>query len=132
MSAAVASQCFHDTLDNLVKLALQLLSRWCARYGILACHSGYDRPHRYQSIMVATSFSTYEQLVLNALDNNASKAGAASGHDIRLVLRDAGLGKREIGVTMGALVEKGVLERIKVIDADGLFYMAYRRVMLGK
>ncbi|MBA3754920.1 MAG: hypothetical protein H0X02_01235 [Nitrosomonas sp.] len=29
MSAAVASQCFHDTLDNLVKLALHLLSRRC-------------------------------------------------------------------------------------------------------
>ncbi|MBA3754919.1 MAG: hypothetical protein H0X02_01230 [Nitrosomonas sp.] len=81
--------------------------------------------------MVATSFSTYEQLVLNALDKNASKAGAASGHDIRLVLQAKGLGKREIGVTMGALVEKGVLERIKVIDDDGLFYMAYRRVTLG-
>ena len=82
--------------------------------------------------MFATSFSTYEQLVLNALDKNASKAGAASGHDIRLVLQAAGLDKREIGVTMGELVEKGVLERLKVIDADGLFYMAYRRVTLGK
>lgn len=81
--------------------------------------------------MVATSFSTYEQLVLNALDKNASKAGAASGHDIRLVLQTAGLGKREISVTMGALVEKGVLERLKVIDVDGLFYIAYRRVTPG-
>ncbi len=82
--------------------------------------------------MVATSFSPYEQLVLNALDKNASKVGAASGHDIRLALQAAGLSKREIGVTMGTMVDNGVLERLKVTDADGLFYMAYRRVTLGK
>ena len=124
----MASQCFHDTLDDLVKQALQLLSRRCA-YAAEFRRAILDMidPIEYQAIMVATSFSTYEQLVLNA-----SKAGAASGHDIRLVLQAAGLGKREIGVTMGELVEKGVLERLKVIDADGLFYMAYRRVTLGK
>ena len=77
--------------------------------------------------MVNSSFSTYEQLVLNALDKNASGTGAASGHHIRLALQAAGMGKRDIGITMGELVDKGVLERIKVIDADGLFYMAYRR-----
>ncbi|WP_293007447.1 hypothetical protein [Nitrosomonas sp.] len=129
----VASQCFHDTLDGLVKQAPQLFCRRCAytaeiRRAILDMIGPID----YQAIMVATSFSTYEQLVLNALDKNASKIGVASGHDIRLALQAAGLGKREIGVTMGALVEKGVLERLKVIDADGLFYMAYRRVTLGK
>ncbi|WP_295624090.1 hypothetical protein [uncultured Nitrosomonas sp.] len=89
-------------------------------------------PIDYQAIMVATSFSPYEQLVLNALDKNASKVGAASGHDIRLALQAAGLSKREIGVTMGTMVDNGVLERLKVTDADGLFYMAYRRVTLGK
>ena len=76
------------------------------------------------------SFSTQEQLVLNALDNNASKTGAASGHSIRQTLLAEGLGKREIGMTLGALVENGVLERLKVVDANGLFYMAYRRVAL--
>ncbi|PTQ77627.1 hypothetical protein C8R28_10731 [Nitrosomonas ureae] len=82
--------------------------------------------------MGSSYLKAYEQLVLNALDKNASKIGVASGHDIRSALQAAGLGKREIGVTMGALVEKGVLERLKVIDSDGLFYMAYRRVTLGK
>ncbi len=128
----MASQCFHDTLDDLVKQALQLLSRRCV-YAAEFLRAILDMldPIEYQAIMNATPFSTYEQLVLNALDKNASKAGAASGHDIRLVLQAAGLDKREIGVTMGALVENGVLERLKVIDADGLFYMAYRRITLS-
>ncbi len=128
----MASQCFHDTLDDLVKQALQLLSRRCV-YAAEFLRAILDMldPIEYQAIMNATPFSTYEQLVFNALDKNASKAGAASGHDIRLVLQAAGLDKREIGVTMGALVENGVLERLKVIDADGLFYMAYRRITLS-
>lgn len=82
--------------------------------------------------MVNQSLSTYELLVLNALEQNASSTGAASGHHIRLALQAAGMGKRDIGVTMGELVEKGVLERIKVIDADGLFYMAYRRAVIAE
>lgn len=82
--------------------------------------------------MVNLSLSTYELLVLNALEQNASSTGTASGHHIRLALQAAGVGKRDIGVTMGALVEKGVLERVKVVDADGLFYMAYRRVQTAE
>lgn len=72
-------------------------------------------------------FSSHEQLIFNALDKHASSTGVASGHHIRKELLAAGLGKKEIGYSMGALVEKGLLERVKVIDADGMFYMAYRR-----
>lgn len=72
-------------------------------------------------------FSSHEQLIFNALDKHASNTGVASGHHIRKELLAAGLGKKEIGHSMGALVEKGLLERVKVIDADGMFYMAYRR-----
>lgn len=78
--------------------------------------------------MTTTSFSTNELLVLNALVKYAAKSGAASGHDIRLALLAGGLGKKDIGVTLGGLVEKGVLERLKVVDVDGYFYMAYRQV----
>lgn len=72
-------------------------------------------------------FSSHEQLIFNALDKHTSSTGVASGHHIRKELLAAGLGKKEIGYSMGALVEKGLLERVKVIDADGMFYMAYRR-----
>lgn len=72
-------------------------------------------------------FSTHEQLIFNALDKHASSTGAAAGHHIRKELLAAGVGKKEIGFSMGALVEKGLLERVKVVDADGMFYMAYRR-----
>jgi NAD(P)H-hydrate repair Nnr-like enzyme with NAD(P)H-hydrate dehydratase domain len=77
--------------------------------------------------MITEPFSTNEILVLDALAKHASGTGTASGHDIRLVLLAAGLGKKEIGMIMGELVTKGVLERVKVVDADGFFYMAYRR-----
>lgn len=72
-------------------------------------------------------FSTHEQLIFNALDKYASSTGVASGHHIRKELLAAGLNKKEIGHSMGALVAKGILERVKVVDADGMFYMAYRR-----
>src|SRR5690554_7924756 len=75
-----------------------------------------------------TELTTNEQLVLQALATHASGSGAASGHHIRQELLKAGLGKKEIGEMMGSLVERAVLERLKVVDADGLFYMAYRRV----
>lgn len=68
-----------------------------------------------------------EQLVLKALATHASGSGAASGHHIRQELLKAGLGKKEIGEMMGGLVARAVLERVKVVDADGMFYMAYRR-----
>ena len=72
-------------------------------------------------------FSTHEQLIFNALAKHASSTGTASGHHIRKELLAAGLNKKEIGHSMGALVEKGLLERVKVIDTAGMFYMAYRR-----
>lgn len=79
--------------------------------------------------MTKASFSTNELLVLKALAQHASETGAASGHDIRLALLAGGLSKKDIGVTLGGLVERGVLERLKVVDAEGLFYMAYRQVI---
>lgn len=82
--------------------------------------------------MRTESFSADEQQVLAALDQQASSTGAAAGHHVRMVLQASGMGKREIGAAVAKLVEKGVLERIKVTDADGLFYMAYRRVQLAE
>ncbi len=78
--------------------------------------------------MTTAPLSPTELLVLDALARHASKTGTASGHDIRLALLSAGLGKKEIGVTVGRLVEKGVLERLKVTDANGFFYMGYRQI----
>ncbi|HTN32709.1 MAG TPA: hypothetical protein VL091_01750 [Marinobacter sp.] len=78
--------------------------------------------------MTTTPLSHNEQLVLDALAKHASSTGTASGHDIRLALLSAGLGKKEIGITVGGLVEKGVLERLKVTDVDGFFYMGYRQI----
>lgn len=77
--------------------------------------------------MLSEHFSNHEQLIFNALAKHASSTGTASGHHIRKELLAAGLNKKEIGHSMGALVEKGLLERVKVIDTDGMFYMAYRR-----
>jgi len=53
---------------------------------------------------------------------------AASGHDIRTQLLNDGLDKRTIAVTLGELVEKKLLERVRINESSGLFYMAYRRV----
>jgi hypothetical protein len=82
-------------------------------------------------MMSTASFSTSERLVLNAVARHASAAGSASAHQVRIDLLAAGLGKKDIGVTVASLVEKGVLARVKMIDADGLFYMAYRQVGPG-
>ena len=73
------------------------------------------------------NLSTNQQLIFNALKKHASSTGVASGHHIRQELLAAGLGKKEIGQSMGELVEQGLLERVKIVDADGMFYMAYRR-----
>lgn len=53
---------------------------------------------------------------------------AASGHDIRVQLLNDGLDKRTIAVTLGELVERKLLERVRINEPSGLFYMAYRRV----
>lgn len=58
----------------------------------------------------------------------SSSAQVASGHDIRLQLLNDGLDKRTIAVTLGELVERKLLERVRVNEPSGLFYMAYRRV----
>lgn len=52
---------------------------------------------------------------------------AAAGHDVRVQLLGAGMGKREIAFTLGELVARGVLERVKIVEQSGLFYTAYRR-----
>ncbi len=53
---------------------------------------------------------------------------AASGHDIRIQLLNDGLDKRTVAVTLGELVEMQLLERVRINEPSGLFYMAYRRV----
>lgn len=77
--------------------------------------------------MTIVPFSATEQLVLDAVAKHASQAGTASGHQVRLTLLAAGLGKKDIGVTVNRLVDKGALERVRVVDAEGFFYMAYRQ-----
>ncbi|MFY9178375.1 MAG: hypothetical protein WAO12_01185 [Venatoribacter sp.] len=72
--------------------------------------------------------SPSESLVLAALLANLGEQGFISGHHLRLALLEQGLSKREIGTTLGSLVSRKVLERVKITDSDGLFYMAYRCV----
>ena len=70
-----------------------------------------------------------ERVVLNVLDGKApGECEVVAGHDIREQLLALGHAKREVVLAMGSLVERGVIERLKVVDEDGLFYTGYRRV----
>lgn len=71
-------------------------------------------------------FTPQEQSVLKALQAQAFKPGIASAHAIRLALIEQGHNKRETVEAMARLVDLKVLERVRVIDDNGLFYMAYR------
>lgn len=66
------------------------------------------------------------QSILTALEKHASSTGVAAGHHIRQELLAAGFNKKETVHGMSVLVEQGVLERVKVVDAEGMFYMGYR------
>lgn len=81
--------------------------------------------------MVTAPLSAHEHLVLDVIAKHASAAGTASGHQVRLALLAAGLGKRDVGVAVNSLVGRGLLERVKVVDAEGFFYMAYRQTQPG-
>lgn len=77
------------------------------------------------------TLSAIQQQVLNAALQLASPSThAASGHDIREHLQNAGLNKKVIAVTLGELVSMQRLERVKITEPTGLFYTAYRRVSL--
>lgn len=70
-----------------------------------------------------------EEMVLTQHNTLASPAGngAVSGHALRKQLMQAGWDKRTIATTLGALVTQGRLERVRVNEPSGLFYLAYRR-----
>lgn len=73
-----------------------------------------------------------EHCVLEQVQRLSSVQGFVSGHHLRLALLALGLDKKTIGQTLGELVAKNQLERLKVTDAEGLFYMAYRLVRPSK
>lgn len=75
---------------------------------------------------MSSSLTPHEVCVLKALDKQAFKPSIASAHAIRQYLTALGLDKREAVEAMASLVNKNLLERVKVVDNEGLFYMAYR------
>lgn len=76
-----------------------------------------------------SDLTQHEAAILSALDECAPRAGeAVSGHAIRERVLNRGFAKRDVVLAMGALVERGVIERMKVVDQDGFFYTGYRRV----
>lgn len=70
-----------------------------------------------------------EEMVLTQHNTLASQVGngTVSGHALRKQLMQAGWDKRTIATTLGALVTQGRLERVRVNEPSGLFYLAYRR-----
>lgn len=79
--------------------------------------------------MTQTTDSTPEVIrILAALDaQTLTSTGAASGHAIREQLLNEGMDKRILVTTLSKLVAHGVLERVRITEASGLFYTAYRR-----
>ena len=68
-----------------------------------------------------------ETAALAALARNKTPGcDYASGHDIRQQMLRDGYSKAEAVHALRALVDRGRLERVRVNDADGFFYMAYR------
>jgi DNA-binding MarR family transcriptional regulator len=73
-----------------------------------------------------------EIAALAALARNRAPGGdCASGHDIRQQLRDEGFTKLAAVLALQSLVARGLVERQRVHDVDGLFYTGYRFTRAG-
>lgn len=68
--------------------------------------------------------------VLALLGGELGQGGVVSAHDLRLALRARQHDKTAIALVFSRLVEQGLIERVKITDADGYFYMAYRQTTL--
>lgn len=75
---------------------------------------------------MSVGLSPSELALLAKVQNALGEQAYISGHHLRLALLAQGLDKKIIGFGLGALVEKQQLERVKITDPDGQFYLAYR------
>lgn len=73
-----------------------------------------------------------ELAALAALTRNRAPAGDhASGHDIRQQLSREGYSRRDAVLALRSLIARGLLERLRVDDAEGFFYTGYRLTRAG-
>lgn len=73
-----------------------------------------------------------EKAALAALVRNRVPAGDyASGHDIRQQLSYEGFSRRDAVLALHSLIARGLLERLRVDEADGRFYTGYRCTTAG-
>ncbi|HEX7340338.1 MAG TPA: hypothetical protein VF271_10460 [Rhodanobacteraceae bacterium] len=73
------------------------------------------------------ALSASERVVLEVLaESFARTAQPVAGHDLRLAVQQRGVAKPAVVLAMQALVERGVLQRVRCEEADGRFFTAYR------